>query len=102
MIATTHGRLANARQPPRRSSRTDDPTRTVVATRMELMSSAAAKNVTASIAIATAGLPRATIRAPIAGETTEIVLHDSWRLALACCSRLGLTVSLTRPMVVGR
>ena len=79
MIATTHGREMNSRQPSRRSPTTEFATaRTVGASRIDAISSAETKNVTESIAMAIAGLPRATMIAPSAGETIDSVLRDSW------------------------
>ena len=103
MIATTQGREMNSCQPSRRSPTIDFvAARTVPAIRIEATSMADTKNVTASTAIAIAGLPNVTSSAPTAGETIERVLRDSWSRALACWSWASLTVSLTSPSPTGR
>ena len=65
------------------------------------MSTADTKKVTASTAIAIAGLPSVTIRAPSAGETIENVLRESCASAFACWRCPSLTVSLISPSPIG-
>ncbi len=102
-IATAQVRDTNSCQPPRRSSRIEaDAVRTAGARRIEAVSAADAKNVIESIAIAHAGLPAATVRAPMAGPAMDSTLFESPRSALASWSRALLTASLTRPIVAGR
>jgi hypothetical protein len=93
----------NSRHPSRRSPRTDvDAIRTLAGKCIEAVNPAEAKKVIESTAIASAGLPAATMRAPMAGPTMDITLYDSWMNAFASWSRASLTASLTRPIVAGR
>ena len=102
MIATTQGREMNSRQPSRRSPTIDEvAARTVPASRIDAMNRADTKNVAASKAIAIAGLPRVTIRAPSAGDAIESVLRESCASAFACWRWASLTVSLISPIPIG-
>ena len=102
-MATAHERWMNSRQPSRRSPRIDaDAIRTLVLRCIDAISVADAKKVIESMVIAHAGLPAATISAPIAGPAIDSTLYERPRSALASCSRALLTVSLTSPVVAGR
>src|ERR1700674_157830 len=101
-MATAQERSTNSFQPLRRSPRIDaDAIRTVGARCIEAVNAADAKKVIESIAIAQAGLPAATISAPMAGPAIWSTLLESWRSALASCSRASLTASLISPIVAG-
>mgnify|MGYP001607865910 CR=1 FL=1 len=70
--------------------------------RIDAMSPAEAKKVTASIAMAHAGLPAATISAPIAGPAIDRMLLERPRSAVACWRGPSPTASLTSPVGAGR
>jgi hypothetical protein len=93
----------NSRQPSWRSPRIDaDAVRNVGARCIEAVSVADAKNVAASTAIASAGLPAATRIAPMAGPAIWSTLFASPISALASCSRASLAACLMSPIWAGR